>query len=295
MRTQTVVVAADGTDASRAAIRWAAAEAQRREWPLRVVHVLDWNWGGARFDVAGHEYETARRHADALVAGAARQARETAPKIEVETDVLIGDAAAQLIIDSESAELMVLGHRGHGGFAGLRLGSVSQRVATHARCPVVVVRGGTGNDARPITAGVDDSDAADGVLETAFAAAHQRGVDLVVIRSYTPPFPHYRGSLPPAQVHTPAQDAAEHTRLAERVAPWQAKYPDVTVEMLVSHDSAAAVLVGVSHSAQLVVVGSRGHGVIAGTLLGSTGLQLLHHAECPVLIVRTGTKHRPAR
>ncbi|MBB4742866.1 nucleotide-binding universal stress UspA family protein [Actinoplanes octamycinicus] len=295
MRTQTVVVAVDGTDASRAAIRWATAEAQRRERPLRVVHVMDWNWGGARFDVAGHEYETARRHADALAAGAARQARDIAPELDVDEDVLIGDAAAQLIIESESAELIVLGHRGHGGFAGLRLGSVSQRVATHAHCPAVVVRGNDENDARPVIAGVDDSAAADGVLETAFAAAHQRGVHLVMIRSYMPPFPHYHGSLPPAQVHTPAQDAAEHTRLAEQVAPWQSKYPQVRVEMLVSHDSAAAVLVGVSHTAQLVVVGSRGHGVIAGTLLGSTGLQLLHHAECPVLIVRTGKKHGPAR
>jgi nucleotide-binding universal stress UspA family protein len=55
---------------------------------------------------------------------------------------------------------------------------------------------------------------------------------------------------------------------------------------MLSHDSAAAVLVGVSHKAQLVIVGSHNHGVIAGTILGSTSMQLLHHADCPVYITR---------
>ncbi|TWG09238.1 universal stress protein [Actinoplanes teichomyceticus] len=287
MRTPTVVVAADGTDASRSALVWAAGEAQRRGDPLRVVHVLDWDWSAARYEFAGDLFEAERGQAEALVAAAARQARGVAPDLDVETDVLIGDPAAQLIIDSESADLMVLGRRGHGGFAGLRLGSVSQRVATHAHCPVAVIRAEPAVD-RPVAAGVDDSAAADRVLEAAFTAAQQRGARLVLIRSYLPPFPRYRGSLPPAELHTPQQDAAERARFAEQVGPWQDKFPDVPVELLLSHSGAASVLVGVSHGAQLIIVGSRGHGVIAGTLLGSTGLQLLHHAGCPVLIVRPG-------
>jgi len=72
----------------------------------------------------------------------------------------------------------------------------------------------------------------------------------------------------------------------ELLAPWREKFPAVPVEVLVSHAGAASVLVEFSHRAQLVVVGSHGHGVVAGTLLGSTGQQLLHHANCPVLIVR---------
>ncbi|BCY09991.1 universal stress protein [Actinoplanes sp. L3-i22] len=286
MRTQTVVVAADGTEPGRSAIVWAAAEAERRGQPLRVVTVMDWDWQTSRYGYAGDLFETERRHADGLVAGLAGRAREAAPAIEIETDVLVGDPAAQLIIDSATADLMVLGSRGLGGFAGLRLGSVSQRVATHAHCPVAVIHGSPAGGDRPVVAGVDDSPAADGVLEAAFTAAHQRGADLVLVRSYLPPYPHYRGTLPHASVDTPQQDAAERARLVEQVAPWRAKFPDVPVETLISHDGAAGVLVGVSHGAQLVIVGSRGHGVIAGTLLGSTGLQLLHHAECPVMIIR---------
>ncbi|SNS53311.1 universal stress protein [Actinoplanes regularis] len=286
MRTQTVVVAVDGIDASGSAIRWAAAEAQRREQPLRVLNVLDWEWQAARFGYTGEQFETERRHAEGLTADAARQVREIAPGLEVETELLVGDPAAQLIIASENADLMVLGHRGHGGFAGLRLGSVSQRVATHAHCPVAVIREGTEDPRLPVAAGVDDSAAADGVLEAAFTAAHQRGADLVLIRCYLPPYPHFRGGIPLTDPHTPQQDDIERARLAALVEPWQAKFPDVRVEQLVSHDSASAMLVGLSHGAQLVLVGSRGHGVIVGTLLGSTGLQLLHHTECPVLIVR---------
>ncbi|MFI1996648.1 universal stress protein [Actinoplanes sp. NPDC020271] len=281
MRTPTVVVAADGTDASRSAITWAAEEAHRRGQPLRVTTVMDWDWSTARHGYAGELFETERQHADGLVNTLARRAREAVPGLEVETDVLIGNPAAQLIIDSENADLMVLGSRGHGGFAGLRVGSVSQRVATHAHCPVAVIRETAVSGDRPVVAGVDDSPAAEGVLETAFTAAHQRDTGLVLIRSF----------LPPPGVRSPELDAEEHARFTEQVAPWRAKFPDVRVETLLAHDGVAGVLVGVSHSAQLVIVGSRGHGVIAGTLLGSAGLQLLHHAECPVLIVRSG--HQP--
>ncbi|GAA2717030.1 universal stress protein [Actinoplanes palleronii] len=273
MRAQAVVVATDGTEASRAAISWATAEALRRGQPLRVVHVLDWDWSAARYEFAGELFEDERQQAEALVAGVARRARAATPELEAESDLLIGDPAAQLIIDTESAGLMVLGHRGRGGFAGLRLGSVSQRVATHAHCPVAVIRDhALTTDDRPVVAGVDDSAAADDVLEAAFTAAAQRESGLVLIRAYPPRYP----------------EAAVRERLAEQVAPWQNKFPDVQVETSVSPDGAASVLVGVSRGAQLVIVGSRGHGVIAGTLLGSTGLQLLHHAACPVLIIRPG-------
>ncbi|GAA0430708.1 hypothetical protein Aca07nite_39620 [Actinoplanes capillaceus] len=205
--------------------------------------------------------------------------------VRVNTRVLVGDPAAQLVIASEQAGLMVLGHRGHGGFPGLGLGSVSQRVAMHAHCPVAVVRGRTDPDG-PVAVGADDAGTADEVLETAFAAARDLGTSLVVIRSYLPVLPMYWGGFPPAEVHAPEQDDAERARLQEQLSPWRLKFPDVPVEVLLSHDTAAAVLNGVSHGSRLLVVGSRGHGVLAGTLLGSTGLQLLHHADCPVLIVR---------
>ncbi|MFF0379223.1 universal stress protein [Actinoplanes missouriensis] len=286
MRTPMIVVAVDGTEPSRAAVRWAAREAELSNRSLLVLHILDWEWNASRYDFGGQHYALAQEIAGGIVARAAEDAKNAAPAITVVTDVRTGNPAAQLIIASEEGELMVLGHRGTGGFSELRLGSVSQRVATHAHAPVVVVRGRPDPYTGPVVVGVDDAESADTVLESAFAAARDRGSSLVAIRAYPPVPPMYAGYLPAAALQTEEQDEAERARFLERLAPWRAKYPDVPVEALMSHDTAAAVLTGVSHTAQLVVVGSRGHGVVVGTLLGSTGLQLLHHAESPVLIVR---------
>jgi nucleotide-binding universal stress UspA family protein len=289
MRTAAIVVATDGTDSSRAAVDWAAREAQRRHLPLRVVHVYDWDWAEARYDMGNEYFDVTRSLAEAVSAAAVDHARAVAPEIEIEGDTVIGRTTARLLAESAGAELIVLGSRGRGGFAGLRLGSVSQRVATHALCPVVVVRD-DGNPEGPVAVGVDDSPTADHVLETAFAEASARDRTLVAVRSYLPALPLWLADVRADEVDTPEQDQIERDRLEEQLAPWRAKYPEVPVDVVLTHDGAASALVGVSTSAQLVVVGSRSRGVLAGALLGSTGLQLLHHANCAISIVR----QRPA-
>jgi nucleotide-binding universal stress UspA family protein len=138
-----------------------------------------------------------------------------------------------------------------------------------------------------VAVGVDDSPTADYVLEAAFTAATQRGCGVVAIRTYLPPTPLWLASdVSAVDVETLEQDAIERERLESQLVPWREKFPDVPVESVLSHDSAAGVLVGVSKGAQLVVVGSSGHGAVAGSFLGSTGMQLIHHADCPVLIIR---------
>lgn len=195
--------------------------------------------------------------AEAVTAAALHEARDVAPDVKIETDTPIGRAAPRLLDATEGAELVVLGNRGRGGFAGLLLGSESQRVAIHAPCPVVIVRGRGDVTDGPVAVGVDDSPAADHVLRTAFEEAAGRGCGLAVVQSYLPPIPLWLRNVPAAEVDTPDQDAEERARLDEMVAPWRTKHPQVPVETLLSHDSAAAVLVGLSHRAQLVIVGSR--------------------------------------
>ncbi|GLY08714.1 universal stress protein [Actinoplanes sp. NBRC 101535] len=298
-----IVVAVDGTEPSLAAARWAAREARDSDRPLRILYVLDWDWApgrsdysGQRFDgpthysLADKRFDTVRRMADDITGRAAAEAREVAPGITVDTDVIIGNPAGQLVVSSEQADLMVLGSRGRGGFASLALGSVSQRVAAHAHCPVAVIRGRADAGTGPVAAGIDDAASSARVLEAAFTAARTRGASLTVIRSYLPVQPLYYDRYPPADVTAAEQDDEERARLGDQLMPWRAKYPDVSVEALLSHDTAAALLTGASHTAQLVIVGSHGHGVLAGTVIGSTGLQLLHHADCPVLIVRPYSK-----
>lgn len=287
MRTDVIVVGTDGTPSSKAAVNWAAREAERRALLLRIVHAFDWDWHSARYSVGAEYIDVARQLADAVTEAAVEQARAVVPAIRVEADAFIGNPVPQLLESAQDADLVVLGNRGRGGFASLLLGSVSQRVATRAPCPVVVVRGRGDVADGPIAAGVDDSPAADNVLETAFAAAASHRCALAVIHAYLPQAPLWLASdVRATDIDTPQQDAVERERLDEQLAPWREKYPEVPVTAMLSHDSAAAVLAGVSHGAQLVIVGSRGHGALAGAFLGSTGMQLLHHADCPVLIAR---------
>jgi nucleotide-binding universal stress UspA family protein len=251
-------------------VDWAAGEAWRRRRPLRIVHVLEWNSGQARESGDGSYVERVWSAAAASTNAAARRARDLAPGLEVRADTLAGHPAPRLLDLAREADLVVVGHRGSGGFAGLRLGSVGLRVATHASCPVAVVRGRAAPDG-PVVAAVDDTPAADQVLDTAFPAAAGRTAALIVVRA-------------PA---TPVQrDAAELDRLREQLATWRQKFTEVPVEIRLIHESIAPALIEVSAEAQLVIVGSRGRGTLRGALLGSTGRQLLQHADCPVLIAR---------
>ncbi|MEV4702850.1 universal stress protein [Actinoplanes sp. NPDC049316] len=287
MTTRPIIVATDGTAPSRAAVRWAAREAQRRGVPLRIVHAYDWERREARSDHGNRYVDLAHQLAEAVTTTGFDEARAVATDVPITMDTLMGHAASRLLEIAADAELMVLGNRGRGGFSGLLLGSVSQRVATRAVCPVVIVRGRSDATEGPVVAGADDSPAAERVLETAFEAAAGRGAALVVVRSYLPSVPLWlSSSVPATDIATPEEDELERARLDQLVAPWHAKYPDVAMRTLLSHDSAAAALTRASHEAQLAVVGAKEHGALAGAVMGSTVLQLLHHADCPVQIVK---------
>ena len=134
----------------------------------------------------------------------------------------------------------------------------------------------------PVAAGVDDSGAARKVLQAAFQAASA----LVVVRTFIPPTPLMFGDIASTVVDSTEYDADEYAKVEVLLNPWRQQYAQVPVEIVLSHDSAASVLVGLSHRASLVIAGSRGRGPVARALFGSTGLQLLHHAQCPVLIAR---------
>jgi nucleotide-binding universal stress UspA family protein len=137
-----IVVGVDGSDASNEALRWALEESRLRRSGLRAVYA--WLYpqiggrGYIRPELLDPELlrETAQERLDAFVAEVAGED----PGVEIERVVSEGPAAKVLTKAAEEAELLVVGSRGYGGFAGLLLGSVSQQCAQHAPCPVVVVR-----------------------------------------------------------------------------------------------------------------------------------------------------------
>jgi nucleotide-binding universal stress UspA family protein len=143
-----VVVGIDGSAGARAALHWAATEARLRETPLRVVHAWTFSYSpgvgygvltGSLDNPAGGRMSDMRRAAEDLVERAITHLPPEADGVEIDRQVIEGSAANVLIDAATENDLLVVGSRGHGGFAALLLGSVSQQCAHHASCPVVIV------------------------------------------------------------------------------------------------------------------------------------------------------------
>ena len=280
-------VGIDVSPASQAALRWAVTEAVAHNAELVVVHAYDWRVPGASAQTGGPYADIQRAQADALVEAAVRDGGAFAPDVKIRGVTVLGAPGPTLIDGSRLTGLTVVGSRGRGGFASLLLGSVSQQVATHANGSLVVVRGRPDIAGGPIVVGVDGSSASDYAIGVAFEEAIARHAGVVAVHVYSPARPSWGMDVPP-YIEDPVQRRDDEQRyLADNIAPWRDKYPDVPVESVVLDGHVAGVMVGLSSSAQLAVVGTRGHGGFAGLLLGSVGLQLLHHADCPVLIARS--------
>ncbi|KUL23527.1 universal stress protein [Actinoplanes awajinensis] len=284
---ETVLVGTDGSAPADAAVRWAAVEAQRRDTTLTVLNAYDPTWA-ATPGLPRRDLTHATDLAETIVADALRMINTLAPRVTVHTMAVPGDPAAVLIEQATDAALLVVGHRGRGGFTSLMLGSVSQRVSTHAPCPTVVVRGRALAIDGPVVLGVDSSAGCRPALRAAFTAARRRRAPVLVVHAYAEPLPPVTPGMAPILPPDPEAVAKSHTNEVDRLLTGlRSEFPDVDVELQVATGTAAGLLVGASHHAQLVVVGSRGHGTLTGTLLGSVGQQLLHHADCPVLIARS--------
>jgi nucleotide-binding universal stress UspA family protein len=139
---KTIVVGVDGSPGSRTALTWAAAEAADHGADLVVLNVWEHTLLPPAGSVSVSEHyvpEESQRTADELLQVIKEELGEQ-PSVVVQPRVKQGRAAKVLIDESANADLLVVGKRGHGGFAGLVLGSVSQHVAAYAHCPVAVIR-----------------------------------------------------------------------------------------------------------------------------------------------------------
>lgn len=283
-QSRTVVVGVDGSTDALRAVRWAVPEARRRQAALRLVTAFAWTddrmigmpWiGQAPYG------ERLRAAAEKGLATAAALAAELDPELPVQQELVLGFPGGVLVDQSRTAELVVVGERGLGRIASTVAGSVAVGVAAHAACPTVVVRGAEpGPDpALPVVVGIDGTPRSDAAVAFAFEAASARGVPLVAVHTWDEPV------IAQLVDWRSAADEAEE-ELAERLAGWGEKYPDVRVQRLVARGRAAHALLDQAAKAQLVVVGSHGRGEVLGLLLDSVGNALVHSAGCPVAIVR---------
>jgi nucleotide-binding universal stress UspA family protein len=142
MNAHLIVVGVDGSDEAKAAFRWAVEEARLRDARVRVVHAW-WVYPvivpgtPLTADAWARLEESAKELVESFVAETVGEDSD----VEIEAVAVHGTAAEVLVEEAARADLLVVGSRGHGGFAGLLLGSVSQQCAHHARCPLVIVRG----------------------------------------------------------------------------------------------------------------------------------------------------------
>jgi len=284
-----VVVGYDGSREGRRALDWAVGEARARALPLTVVHAWQAYLGSPMAMPVLDMGAVAQQTLD----GGVEHVRKAAPDVEVRGVLESGQAAAKLIEAGRSAELIVLGQRGLGGFSGQVLGSVSAQVVAHAPCPVVVVRGDP--DRRPetqdgrVVVGVDGSPASRAALAMAFAEAerHEASLQAVVVWESVPV-----GDLPPLIDEDGMREAAK-ARLEELMTPLRERHPGVDAQAEVVVGSPREVLLDASEDALLLVVGSRGLGGFRGLLLGSVSHALVRHAPCPVAVVPAPEDERP--
>jgi nucleotide-binding universal stress UspA family protein len=283
-----VVVGVDGSAASLRAVEAAAEEAGRRGAPLDLVTVVAWPLD-AVFLPAGpaDELTAALRSAaeESLRATAAPFATTLGPD-RVRTEAVVGEPVEVLRELSSSAQLLVVGSRGTGGVAGLVLGSTANGVIGGAGCPVLLLPEQTSvtvSRRRSVVVGVEGRQGDDEVLAFAFEQASARGTDLIAVHAWQDV------ALDPAWqtigplVDWPGVRADEERLLAEALAGWRDKQPDLEVREVVLRDKPARGLLAAALTAELLVVGHRRRGALAR--LGSTTHGVLHRAGGPVAVV----------
>lgn len=275
-----IVVGVDGSAASFTAVRWAAVEAARHHAPLHLVHAIGVPadavpvLGRLLFDTSG-----LRKVGDsALDAGRSLVQEIAGPggAIVVETFVESSSPVPALVGRSADARLLAVGARGLGAFERVLLGSVGIGLIRHARCPVAVVPGLEESIPRlshhPVLVGVDGSCGSDLALGMAFDEASTRQVGLIAVTIWS------RRDAPAG-----AQERASAS-LEESLAGFTPKYPEVEVHRVLAEGSPVQWLLQESGNAQLIVLGSRGRGGVAGATLGSVSQAVLQESRIPVLV-----------
>jgi nucleotide-binding universal stress UspA family protein len=285
LKPESVVVGADGSPGSEAALEWATRYATARRRPLTLVTAT--GDPGDSVEILGH-VEAARvlleraRPASEHAVGAVER---LAPDLDVTVTTPLEDARQALLDLSHHASIIVLGTRGRGPVGALLLGSVSAAVASHAHCPVAVVRpvdrDSTGERGH-VVVGVDGSPASTAALDFAFELASVEGRELDVVHCWS----SHDTFIDPVSYGQRLDHMDAHERvLNESLAGYTEKYPDVVVKRHLPDTGPVTGLVEMSETASAVVVGSRGRTGLK-SLIGSVSRSVLEHAHSTVVIVR---------
>ncbi|MCH9759975.1 MAG: universal stress protein [Actinomycetia bacterium] len=294
-----VLVGVDGSPPSNAAVGWAARDAQMRSVALTLVHVVapivaaNGPWPET---LAGPGYsqwqEEQARHVIAEARKVALAATSPEFASQVTSEVFYAPIVPTVVDLSKQADMVVVGCRGQGTVDRALLGSVSSGLVHRAHCPVAVIHD---EDARlvarpsgaPVVVGIDGSPTSELATDIAFDEAARRGVGLVALHAWNDMGPLGFASMNWAPIEWRNIKDREEEVLAERLAGWKERYPNVVVQrVVICCDQPAHELLKQTESAQLVVVGSHGRGGFPGMLLGSVSRAIVNSAQIPVIIAR---------
>ena len=284
-----VLVGVDGSPESLAAVDWAVARAECQGWRVHILCAYSLpSFTTASLDggYAALDDSAIRSGAQAVIDEAVERVKKSG--VAVTSSLETGDPAGVLVDLSEEATLAVVGTRGGGGFADRLLGTVSSALPAHAKCPVVVVpRHTSGKKFTPverIVVGIDGTDQPSCALKKSIAEARVWGARVTAVSAV----PIAAG--PSVMAWTPT--GVDHSALLAQVRDGM----DAAIEAALGGDdlrvsrhaldgSAPSLLIEFSTAVDLIVVGTRGRGGLAGVLLGSTSQTVLHHSTCPVMVV----------
>jgi nucleotide-binding universal stress UspA family protein len=288
-----VVVGIDGTTHSDAALEWAVRYAATHRRPLLLVHAA-----GVPTVYESFAGPTENRK-ELRIAGRRTTDRALglvtlqAPELEVRIHMALGSPKDVISGSLEGAHMLVLGSRGRGSLASFVLGSVSRGLSSHAPCPVAIIRPvmarmEDGAYSGRIVVGVDGTETSQAALGMAFELAASQGRELAVLHAWG--HGGVQGDL--ASIETRAALIEEHKLVvAESLAGYAEKYPDVPVTQHHADREPGHALVAASHDAETVVVGARGRHDSAAVLFGSVSRHVVEHACCPVIVVRRDPGH----
>jgi nucleotide-binding universal stress UspA family protein len=283
-----VLVCVDGSAASDAAVAWGAREATIHRLPITLLHavapvVVGWPVGRLYTDMPGWQKDNGQQVIDQALTTLSASLGESEPP-EILTELVHSGVVRALVDASKDAWMIVAGSQGMGALSRLLLGSVTTGLVHHARCPVAVIHsdeGGVPDSNAPVLLGVDGSPASEAATAMAFEEAARRGAGLMALHVWSDV-----AVFPVLGMDWRDREGQGQEVLAERLAGWQERYPDVRVERLLFCDKPSHWLLEQSERAQLVVVGSHGRGGFPGMLLGSVSSAVAQASRVPVIVVR---------
>lgn len=282
-----VVVGVDGTTASRGAARWAAAVAEKFGAPLEIVngrHATGRPLTDAAAALLAAAVTAQRESAETMLKSVEEEIRGDFGSLDIVTILSDEPVDALLTERSRRARLVVLGSDEVTPAAALMVGSTTLAVSAHSACPVIAWRG---SDAvptdKPVVLGVDYEHTGSAAFRAAFEFADRFGLELKAVHAWSALRPPV-DAITPYGVDWDALEAMQWQSLLDVLEPWTDLFPNVPVTLFVEPDGAGNALMHHVADSQLVVVGSRGRNALAGALLGSTSLNLLHHCPVPVML-----------